>query len=64
MNAATLNGIRKLADEMTSVVSRTMTAKEMALTSHNLGRDGKTAITSDGLKWVWDSRFNHWAIWG
>jgi len=64
MNAATLNGIRKLADEMASVVSRKMTAKEMALTSHNLGRDGKTAMTSDGRKWVWDSRFNHWAIWG
>ena len=64
MNAATLNGIRMMADEMASVVSRTMTAKEMALTPHNLGRDGKTAVTADGRKWVWDARFSHWAIWG
>jgi len=64
MNAATLKGIRMIADEMTTVVSRTMTAKEMAMTSHNLGRDGKTAVTADGRKWVWDARFSQWSAWG
>jgi hypothetical protein len=64
MDAATLKGFRMVADEMASVVSRTMTAKEMALVSHNLGRDGKTAVTADGRKWVWDARFSQWAAWG
>ena len=64
MNAATIKGIRMVADEMVSVVSRTKTAKEMALTCHSLGRDGKTAVTADGRKWVWDARFSHWAAWG
>jgi hypothetical protein len=64
MNTAALKGIRMVADEMGSVVSRTMTAQQMAVVSHNLGRDGKTAVTCDGRKWVWDARFSHWAAWG
>lgn len=64
MNAAALKGIRELHDAATSVVARSMTAKEMALTSHALSRDGKSATTADGRKWVWDARFSQWAAWG
>lgn len=38
----------------------TMTAREMALTSHNLGRNGM-AKTSDGRKWVWQAAVELWA---
>lgn len=63
MTNAALKGIRQMHED-TKVVSRTMTAKEMALTSHNLNRDGSMAVTADGRKWVWDARFSHWAAWG
>ncbi len=34
-------------------ISETMTAREMALTSHKLNRDGMVAKTSDGRKFAW-----------
>jgi hypothetical protein len=59
MNAAQLNGMRKLW-EAASGINETKTAREMALTSHDLGSHGMTAVTSDGKVWVWDSHSNHW----
>lgn len=35
---------------------QTMTARQMAETSHNLSRDGNTATTADGRRWVWIGR--------
>ena len=63
MNAAQLTGMRTIHDETTSVCRRTKTAREMALTAHDLTRDGSMAITADGRHWVWDARFGHWAMW-
>lgn len=34
-------------------ISETMTAREMALTSHKLNRDASVAKTNDGRKFVW-----------
>jgi hypothetical protein len=40
--------------------ARTMTAREMALTSHNLGRTGDTATTADGRAWRWSDAAEMW----
>lgn len=37
------------------------TAIEMALTSHNLSKDGMTAVTSDGKRWAWSTQCEVWA---
>ena len=52
MNENMVKSIRTLHANLTSAI-RTMTAKEMALTPHRLGRLGDTATTGDGQKWVW-----------
>jgi hypothetical protein len=36
------------------------TAKEMALTSHNLSRDGMSATLANGEVWKWSEHFNVW----
>jgi hypothetical protein len=36
------------------------TAREMALTSHNLSRDGMSCRTADGRVWKWSNRFQVW----
>lgn len=38
-----------------------MTAKEMALTSHNLSRDGMSATLANGQVYKWSNHFNVWA---
>jgi hypothetical protein len=38
-----------------------MTAKEMALTSHRLSRDGMTANLPNGDKYGWADHFNLWS---
>jgi hypothetical protein len=37
------------------------TAKEMALVSHNLSRDGLMATMANGEVWKWSDHFNVWA---
>lgn len=39
----------------------TYTAKEMALTSHNLSRDGMMATMPNGQVYKWDNFWNVWA---
>ena len=64
MNAAQLTATREIARNMEQgVVKQSMTAKEMALTPHNLNRDGSMAITNEGRKWIWDARFDKWSRW-
>lgn len=41
--------------------SKTMTAREMALTSHNLSKDGNSATLSDGTVYKWSDHFRVWA---
>ena len=38
----------------------TKTAFEMALSSHNLSRDGKYARMSDGSLWIWSDVRDAW----
>lgn len=59
MNAAQLNGMRNLAATMYQV-AETMTAREMALTSHKLTRDGLTARTTDGRTFGWAAGTEQW----
>ena len=40
------------------------TAKQMALMTHRLSKDGLTAYTPDGSKWGWSDNFNVWSCIG
>jgi len=59
MTTAQINAVRNLWETATST-EQTMTAREMALTSHNLNRTGSKATTEDGAVWVWDARREVW----
>ncbi len=48
----------------TSKVGNFRTAREMALSNHNLSRDGMSATTADGGEWSWSEHFNVWACVG
>jgi hypothetical protein len=61
MNATQLKAMRTMWEDV-SRPEETMTAREMALTSHDLSRDGYRASTADGRVWTWDDRRNLWAI--
>lgn len=50
MNAAQMTGMRMTHQGMTPA---TKTAREMALTSHKLSKDGNRATTPDGMVWTW-----------
>jgi hypothetical protein len=65
MENAQIQGFRMMAETLSgpSVLAHTMTAREMALTSHNLSRSGDMATLADGSVYVWDKRFEHWALW-
>jgi len=58
MTTTTTKG--SMADEK-SRVGAYRTAREMALSSHNLSRDGMVAVTRDGGTWKWSEHFNVWA---
>lgn len=45
----------------TSKVGNWRTARDMALSSHNLSKDGMSAVTADGGLWAWSNHFNVWA---
>jgi hypothetical protein len=40
-----------------------MSAREMALTPHNLSKSGDIAILEDGRQYIWDARFDQWTLW-
>jgi hypothetical protein len=61
MTNAAMTMVREIATTMNSVVKHKMTAKEMALTPHNLR--GEFAVTADGSQWIWNAHFEHWAMW-
>lgn len=63
MNDAAVRGMREMWDDVTSVVKRKMTAREMAESSHELSRDGSMATMADGSMWVWDKRYSYWVMW-
>lgn len=48
------------ADEL-SKVGAFLTARQMALKSHNLSKDGMDATAKDGGHWKWSNHFNVWA---
>jgi hypothetical protein len=52
MTTAQLDGMRGLWVDATGP-ERTKTARDMALTPHNLNRTGDRATTADGRKWYW-----------
>jgi hypothetical protein len=60
MNAATLEGFRKLAATMHAEAAERLTAREMAMTPHRLGRTGDKATTADGLAWYWSPAAEVW----
>ncbi len=55
-------GRERAARRNAGVVKRTMTARQMAETPHTLKRDGRAELP-DGSVWLWDKRFEHWAMW-
>jgi hypothetical protein len=63
MNNTQIRAMRELHADISSVVKRTVSAKEMALQSHNLSRDVNMATLANGDVFVWDARFDHWAMW-
>jgi hypothetical protein len=44
-----------------ATVGAYMTAREMALRSHNLDRSGNTSTDHEGAVWKWSDHFNVWA---
>lgn len=46
---------------MRTEIKNYVTAKDMALSSHNLSRDGMSATRADGTVWKWSNHFNVWA---
>lgn len=61
MTAAQMKAMRDL-HETTTRTEQTMTAREMALTAHNLDRTGDKATTiGTGEVWYWDVRRDVWA---
>ena len=64
MNTAQLQGLRTVHTATQTVLKRQpLSAKDMALQSHNLSKSGDMATMQDGSKYVWDKRFQHWAPW-
>ena len=45
---------------MNALDPNTKTAKEMALTSHNLSHSGQYARTADGALWIWSDVAECW----
>ena len=62
MNQAQLQGMRELHESTKTVLKKKMSAVEMALTSHNLSKNGDLAYCEDGT-YIWDNKFQHWAFW-
>jgi hypothetical protein len=61
MNTTQLSAMRNLWNEVNSQ-PETMTAREMALTPHNLNRDASIARTTDGRKFVWIEKQERWVV--
>lgn len=59
MTTTQMNAMRNLW-ETTTKAEVTMTAREMALTAHDLHRNGYQATTEDGAVWTWDARREVW----
>jgi hypothetical protein len=58
MNNTQLIGMRMIYDAMH--MSETMTAREMALASHNLNRNGDIATMANGRKFAWSIVLEMW----
>lgn len=59
MNAAQVKGMRNLWTAA-NTAPETMTAKEMALCSHNLSKTGMKATLANGKTFYWDDDKNLW----
>jgi hypothetical protein len=59
MTTAQLVAFRGLHETLFAI-ERTMTAREMALVSHDLDRTGNRATTAAGEVWHWDNRRGLW----
>ncbi len=62
MNQAQIRGMRQF-HESTVCRKPPMSAREMALTPHNLSKSGDIAILEDGRQYIWDARFDQWTLW-
>jgi hypothetical protein len=61
MNETQIKAFRQLAEDVLEIPPRQpMTAREMALVSHNLNKRGTLATTADGHKYIWINRFSQW----
>ncbi len=63
MNETQTFAMRAMCHDGNSVCKRSMTAKDMAMTSHRLSRSGDMATTADGSVWIWNTRTDMWAMW-
>lgn len=61
MTLTALTALRTVHAAMTD--TRTRTAREMALRSHDLNRDASIATEPDGTRWAWvgSDEAGHWA---
>ena len=59
MTTTQMHGLRKFHTAVTSIPT-TMTAYEMALTSHKLSKDGNTARCADGRTFCWIEATQVW----
>ena len=63
MNETQTAAMRNMWQDATAVCKRSMTARDMALVSHNLSASGDMATTADGSVWIWNTRTDMWAMW-
>jgi hypothetical protein len=63
MNNAQIRGMRNIWDGIKDTASekKTMTAVEMAMTKHNLSKDGELAFCQDAT-YMWNEKFGHWVL--
>ena len=66
MNASRQSHTESLMNDEQKAAARSrvglyLTARQMALRSHRLSRDGMTASTKDGGSWKWSAHFSVWA---
>jgi hypothetical protein len=63
MNATQITAIRNFHESTKAAPARYMTAREMALTSHNMSRTGNFATLSTGEKYAWSDTQTLWMYW-
>lgn len=62
MNEIQMRGMEIIRETTKSILTKTISKEEMAQTDRNLDKTGNIASMSNGDVYVWDARFEHWAL--